>query len=178
MKTLITIIICCFLISIESNETNTFDDKRDGQTYSIIEVNGLKWFGENLNFETENSRYFSSDSTVIADCGRFYNVHDALKVCPEGWRLPTKKEVKKLVKYAKKNKKSVREILNINLCGRVGYERASKFGTENTYWLNEPLENEFIEHWHIFGDEISIHNHNVIVVDRKFPVRCVCEITE
>lgn len=175
MKTIITIILICCLLQAQPSKTNTFTDKRDGQTYSIIELNGLKWFGENLNYKTENSRYFSEDSSVIADCGRFYNVYDAMKVCPEGWRLPTKKEVKKLVKYAKKNKKTVQEILNINFCGRVGNNQASKFGIENTYWLNEPLEGEFIEHWHIFGKEIEIHSHNVIAVDRKFPVRCICE---
>ena len=167
------IILFIFMAS-DKPESLTYEDKRDGKSYDLVKVNDLFWFGWNLDFVTENATYYSTDSLSIERCGQFYGVEDALKVCPQNWRLPTKKEVKKLVKYAKKNDTTVLELLSITLCGRVDYGKAAKFGQQTTFWLNEPLENGEILHWHIFDEKVELHNHNVVQAKRQFPVRCVC----
>lgn len=90
--------------------------------------------------------------------------------------ITNRKGSQKTYQIRKKNKTTVQNLLNITLCGRMDSEKPAKFGLENAYWLNEPLENGDIIHWHIFGNEVKIHNHNVINVNQKFPIRCVCEI--
>ncbi len=175
MKPLLLSIIVFFVFTNGYQlESLLFEDKRDGKTYELIKVNDLFWFGQNLDFGTEKSVYYSEDSLTNEGCAQFYNVEDAKKVCPENWRLPTKKEVKRLIKYAKKNDTNVLELLNITLCGRIDYGKSAKLGQQTTFWLDEPLENGDISHWHIFDEKVELHKHNVVNAARQFPVRCVC----
>jgi hypothetical protein len=68
------------------------------------------------------------------------------------------------------------DVLDIELCGRIDYEKHSKPGLQNTFWLNEDLKDGHIAHWHTFQDEQKTHSHDVVNARRKFPVRCVCEL--
>ncbi len=160
-------------LSFTESSQDNFVDPRDSNTYKIIQINKLKWFGENLRY-----RSGSENDTLISieNCGVFYLFEDAKKACPEGWRLPTEQEVKELIKAEKKGEIDLIDTLNIDLCGRVDYEKHSKPGIQNTFWLNEELKEGHISHWHTFGDQQKTHSHDVINARRKFPVRCVCEI--
>jgi hypothetical protein len=150
-----------------------FIDTRDCNQYEIVQLNDLKWFAENLRYQSVSKK----DTLIpIDNCGIFYLQEDAKVACPDGWRLPTEKEVNSLVRLNKKGELNLIDTLNIGLCGRIDYERHSKFGQQNTFWLNDDLKNGNVVHWHTFGNEIKIHSHNVINARRKFPVRCVCEI--
>ncbi len=63
----------------------------DGIDYYYISHNGLDWMRNNLANPAFGAPYASSEvmSNVL---GRFYSHEEALKACPEGWRLPTDKE--------------------------------------------------------------------------------------
>lgn len=157
--------------------TETFLDERDGNEYSVVALNDLKWLRENLRYQTSTS-ICSNDSSILncVSCGQFYLVEDAFKVCPKGWRLPTEKEVKALIKLDKRGNINLSEALNILLCGRVDNGNMTKIAEQNTFWIDSALEGGSITHWHVFGKEHDMHNHNVVNAKRQFPIRCVCEL--
>lgn len=150
-----------------------FTDARDQQSYGTASIGELQWMTENLRFETPKAVRVEPDGGTAQNCGLFYPVSEALDVCPQGWRLPREKEVRALIKSDKKGKLNLMDTLKIELCGRIDSDKYAKSGAENTFWLEDALEDGHIIHWHTFGSEQELHSHNVVVVDRKFPVRCV-----
>lgn len=150
-----------------------YTDQRDNEVYQLVELNDLVWFRENLRYQFDSKSDTVIDST---DCGVFYSVQSAKSACPEGWRLPTEKEVKKLIRLDDKGKISLVDTLQITLCGRIDNNNYAKIGLQNTFWLEEELKAGYITHWHTFKEAHKTHNHNVVVAQRKFPIRCVCEI--
>ncbi len=63
----------------------------DGIDYYYITANGLDWMRNNLANPAYGSPYANSEATSEI-LGRYYSHEDAMKACPEGWRLPTDKE--------------------------------------------------------------------------------------
>lgn len=60
----------------------------DGQDYYYTRIGNLDWFRNNIGVRSGGAPYGGAD--IMSDVfGRFYNHEDAMKVCPEGWRLPT-----------------------------------------------------------------------------------------
>lgn len=166
-------ILFLLMASLRVFSQSEFIDTRDGNSYPTIALNDLLWFQQNLQFQTDSSRYYD-DSERSKDCGQFYPLEDAFEVCPAGWRLPTESEVKELVKLNKKGKIDLIDTLKVDMCGRMDYGKSAKQGDQNTYWIQVELEGTYTTHWHFFPDEIKMHHHNV---DRKrFPVRCVREV--
>lgn len=87
--------------SVTSNvKYGTLQDARDGKTYKTIEIGGKTWMAENLNFSKSSDGSVVLDSTfcyddIPANCekyGRLYQEDDAIKACPDGWRIPTDEE--------------------------------------------------------------------------------------
>jgi len=64
-----------------------FTDLRDGVTYDIIEVGGLQWFAQNLQWDGAGYPYLNS-RILDRYFGRYYNWNEAITGCPQGWRLP------------------------------------------------------------------------------------------
>ncbi len=63
----------------------------DGIDYYYVRHNGLDWMRNNLANPAYGTPYGNSEA-VSEILGRFYSYDDAVKACPEGWRLPTDKE--------------------------------------------------------------------------------------
>jgi len=170
------LILIPFLLNISFlhiDETeNYFTDKRDEKGYHFVRIDNLDWFSENLQFKTANSTSVESLGNGNS-CGEFYPVTDLDNACPQGWRLPTEDEVKRLIKFQKKGAINIIDTLNINLCGRIDYDKSAKQGMQNTFWLDAPLVDGHVTHWHTFGETTELHSHDVVNANRKFPVRCV-----
>jgi hypothetical protein len=170
MKIFLILLSTFFLLKSSHSQEDSFVDPRDSNSYAIVQINELKWFQENLRYEFNNGK----DTLILeSDCGVFYEVEEAFKACPQGWRLPTEKEVKALLKEEKKGRIELVDSLKIVLCGRIDSGEYAKTGEQNTFWMDAELEDGHIAHWHTFGSENKMHSHNVIVAQRKFPVRCV-----
>ncbi|MBU2553156.1 MAG: fibrobacter succinogenes major paralogous domain-containing protein [Bacteroidetes bacterium] len=82
------------LIAEAPDDTETFTDPRDGQTYKTVTIGDQTWFAENLNYETANSWTYDDDPANGDIYGRLYTWDAALTACPSGWHLPTDDEWK------------------------------------------------------------------------------------
>lgn len=77
----------------KKDEANIFTDPRDGQTYKTIELNGLRWMAQNLNYDMgEGCWYYKHNPKNGEQYGQLYTWEAAKKACPPGWRLPTDEE--------------------------------------------------------------------------------------
>lgn len=173
-------ILLLFLFSNASAQnklpTLWYVDERDGNSYNYIYIDGLYWFTENLRYKTQYSIAVKDTSgNVLEHCGLFYRVDESFEACPLGWRLPTEKEVKRLIKLDKRKKIQLTESLQIELCGRIDHGKLSKLGLQNTFWIDATLKDGYITHWHTFEEKQELHHHNVMNAQRQFPIRCVCE---
>ncbi len=62
-----------------------------GIDYYYVSHNGLDWMRNNLANPAYGAPYRNSDA-ISEILGRLYSYEDAVKACPEGWRLPSDKE--------------------------------------------------------------------------------------
>lgn len=108
-------------------EYGTLVDSRDGQSYRTVELNGLTWMAENLNYSdsvaSENlkgqSWCYDNDERNCAVFGRLYTWPAAMDlpavyqdsvadgtgginrgICPEGWHVPTMHDFNVMIEEA------------------------------------------------------------------------------
>ena len=93
-KTLLLIIIVALISNniFYGQETGTFTDSRDGNTYKTVKLGENWWFAENLRFKTDNSWAYGDDENNVALYGRLYTFEAARKACPAGWHLAKETE--------------------------------------------------------------------------------------
>ena len=67
-------------------------DQRDGQVYRTVIIGEARWFAQNLNYETPDSRCHGDLPRHCAVHGRLYRWDEAMTACPAGWHLPSDRE--------------------------------------------------------------------------------------
>lgn len=74
-----------------TDEDEIFEDSRDGRSYRYATIGGVDWMRENLAYSGSGESYMDCD--VMDDVvGRYYSHEEAVKACPDGWRLPSESE--------------------------------------------------------------------------------------
>lgn len=71
-------------------------DQRDGQVYRTVSIGQARWFAQDLNYETPDSRCHGDLASDCAVYGRLYRWDEAMTACPPGWHLPSDREWKNL----------------------------------------------------------------------------------
>ena len=78
-----------------------FTDARDGRVYKVKDINGTRWFVENLDYAIEEkSMCYDREDENCKIYGRLYTQEAALTACPEGSHLATDDDWKMLEIYA------------------------------------------------------------------------------
>ena len=87
-----------------SEPTGDFTDMRDGQTYKFVTIGSQVWMAENLKYRTQKSFCYEEDSSMCDANGSLYTFDEALKACPEGWRLPSQEDFEELLSFVNGSK--------------------------------------------------------------------------
>ena len=76
------------LQGVKYEGTKVFKDARDGKEYRYTAVGDREWFVDNLAYESAGKPFFNAKAMTDV-FGMYYTWDDAVKACPDGWRLPS-----------------------------------------------------------------------------------------
>ncbi|MCL2184127.1 MAG: hypothetical protein FWB85_11740 [Chitinispirillia bacterium] len=82
-----------FITRREATATGfTFTDARDGQVYRAVDIDGMVWMAQNLNYAADSSWCYENYGFMCEQYGRLYSWDAAMEACPAGWHLPSRVE--------------------------------------------------------------------------------------
>lgn len=99
IKTIALVAFLCVIgifTGCENHVEGTLKDSRDGKVYKTIKIGSQTWMAENLNYKTEDSRCYDDKEENCKKYGLLYTWDDAIKACPVGWHLPSRKDYEML----------------------------------------------------------------------------------
>lgn len=81
----------------------TFVDGRDNTTYEATKIVKQAWMKQNLNFAADGNKVCNGTPESCEKYGGFYTTDISKTICPEGWRVPSNKDVFDLIQNVEGN---------------------------------------------------------------------------
>ena len=167
-KTLFAAILTMIFSSLAGQ--NSFTDKRDGNVYRTVTINGVTWMAENLRYKPkQGAAYYDNDEGNARIYGMLYDWKTAKTVCPAGWHLPTGSEYRTLSDYFQHQeswRKGSKDTLSftIQLAGFQDHEGTfSEIDESGYYWTATEYDNNSAEYF----SYLIIDNMIVTDISRK-----------
>lgn len=134
---LLTSAICMSIVMLCAgiSKAETFTDPRDGQKYRIVNIDGTRWFAQNLNFETEYSMCYDNDPANCKKYGRLYR--SAESVCPDGWRIgiPIKEEAELKARTGWRKDRTYADKYGFSVLPAGFYGRKVTYSMQSGVWV-------------------------------------------
>ena len=147
-----------------------FTDKRDGNIYRTITLNGVTWMAENMRYIPKHGAvYYDNNPDNARDYGMLYDWKTAKTACPSGWHLPSGNEFRILSdhfqhqeSWRKESKDTVS--FTIQLGGFQDHEGTfSEMDESGYYWTATEYDNKSAEYF----SYLIIDNMIVTDISRK-----------
>lgn len=189
MKRIFSAVISIVICSAAYGQ-GEFTDKRDGNVYRTVTVNGVTWMAENLRFKAKHEAlYYDNDPNNAREYGMLYDWKSATTACPSGWHLPSGTEFRNLSDHFQHHdswRKSSRDSLSIEiqLGGMQDHEGTfSEIDESGYYWTSTEYDRHSAEYF----SYLIIDNMAVTDISRradiediegtsksdKYSVRCI-----
>ena len=167
-----------------------FTDKRDGNVYRTVTVNGVTWMAENLRFRAkQGATYYDNDQNNARQYGMLYDWKTSLTVCPDGWHLPSGNEFRNLSDHFQHNESWIKSSADnlsfeIQLGGMQDNEGTfSEIDESGYYWTSTEYDKQSAEYFsYLIIDKIPVtdisRNEDIEDIEGtaksdKYSVRCI-----
>lgn len=187
-RILLTSIFAVIIASVFGQDK--FTDRRDGNVYHTVTVEGVTWMEENLRFKAkEGAAYYDNDSNNAREYGMLYTWKTANTACPAGWHLPAGTEFRNLSDHFQ-NHESWRRTsgdtisFKIQLGGMQDHEGTfSEIDESGYYWTSNEYDMQSAEYFsYLIIDKMVVTDisrkadvEDIQGTDKKdkYSVRCV-----
>jgi uncharacterized protein (TIGR02145 family) len=169
MKKMLSVFLFLIIFAGLSGQAK-LTDKRDGNVYHTIIVEGVTWMAENLKYKAKSGAYyFDNDSNNSPGYGVLYEWKTALGSCPTGWHLPSGIEFQNLMNHLEQKETwgkiaSDPSSFGIQLGGMQDYEGTfSEMDESCYYWTSTEYDVSNAEYF----SYLLIDDNPVIDISRK-----------
>lgn len=155
-------------VEYTSFTNGTLLDRRDGNRYKTVNINGQVWMAENLKYKSNSSICYDNKNKNCKMYGRLYPFHDLIFLCPDGWKVPSEKDWLDLAMYLggyydvvkdnsiKNPQKGLKEFLrrfNPKFGGAKDLEYFAGINSMSAFWTSTSIDREYNAGFSVFLED-------------------------
>jgi uncharacterized protein (TIGR02145 family) len=102
MKRILVILTLALITQfLYAQNMGDYVDNRDAKSYNIVKIGKQIWFAENSAFEPQSGNFwaYNDDESNVLKYGYLYDWETSKRVCPEGWRIPSRKDLVEFIDF-------------------------------------------------------------------------------